>query len=111
MNRPYCNKTYKWIYKNKITSNDSSPPFIKYVYISNKGDFIYLETLENYEYNENNDFENLLTHLTKRRIDNDFAELTEYDLMYLPLETLTKKEIMNTIDSILNQKIKHMIIN
>jgi hypothetical protein len=111
MNNSYCNKIYKWIYKKKTSSNDIISPFVKYIYISNKGDLIYFEDTENSEKDQKHDIKSLLPYLTKRRIDNDFAELTEFDLMYVSFETLTKNEIINTIDCVLNQKIKYMMIN
>ncbi len=110
MNNSYCNKIYKWIYKKKTLSSNVVSPFVKYIYISNKGDLIYFEDHEDIE-KIKHDIKNLMPYLTKTRIDNDLTELTEFDLMYVSFETLTKDEIINTIDCILNQKIKHMIIN
>jgi len=114
MDNSYCNKIYKWIYKKKSSSNDVVSSCVKYIYISNKGDLIYFEDTEKKEDTENSqkhDIKSLMPHLTKRRVDNDFAELTQIDLMHVPFDTLTKNEVINTIDFILNQKIKHMMIN
>ncbi len=111
MNNSYCDKIYKWIYKKKTLSNDVVSPYVKYIYISNKGDLIYFEDTKNTKNTQKYDLKSLLPYLTKRRIDNDFAELTEFDLMYVLFETLSKNEIINAIDCILNQKIKHMMIN
>lgn len=117
MNNSYCNKIYKWIYKKKSSSSNLFSPFVKYIYISNKGDLIYFEDTQNTQNTKNTEnsqkynSKSLMPYLTKRRVDNDFADLTEFDLMHVPFETLTKNEIINTIDCILNQKIKHMMIN
>ena len=43
---------YNWIYIKKFTINtddDFTPPFVKYIYISDKGDLIYLESDTNYD--------------------------------------------------------------
>lgn len=116
------NKTYNlnWIfYKElKVTNEDEfTPDFYTYIIISDNGDVIYISTDE-YKLNNEENNQTILTdenYFIKRRINTDEVTLSSIDFKHVNLgdekSVISKNSLISTIDNIVTQKIRNLLIN
>ncbi len=99
-----------WIFYKEfkvINEDEFTPDFYTYILISDKGDIIYISTDE---YKLNNE-ENILdeNYFIKRRINTDDITLSSIDFKHV--EFSDKKSLISTVDNIVTQKIRNLLIN
>lgn len=105
------NKTYNlnWIFYKEfkvINEDEFTPDFYTYILISDKGDIIYISTDE---YKLNNEEKTINDYFIKRRINTDDITLTNIDFKHV--EFSDKKSLILTVDNIVTQKIRNLLIN
>lgn len=102
------NKTYNWIFTHEFSIGKCCI----YVFISNKGDIVYISTDE-YKL-DNNENIDLTGFFIKRRIRMDNVYLTSFDvdkLQYSENDKISKDHIIKNVDSIFIEKIKSLVVN
>jgi hypothetical protein len=111
------NKTYNlnWIFYKEfkiINEDEFIPDFYTYILISDKGDIIYISTDE---YKLNNEEKTINDYFIKRRINTDDVILSNIDFKHVNFSdensVISKKSLILTVDNIVTQKIRNLLIN